>query len=189
MDGVLGLTDGIDIEGTHDLGCNAWLTIDDTHHLTASRSSGIGLQSFETCQRTTIVVFHTADILVGGAIPNLHEDALQLIDGITLYATVHIAPFTHLFSTFDIVVCHIHTSRISDAPVDNDYLTMVTAIDVVDPRETDRAILNDVDAVIAQRLEVVFLEWLVVGVIAETIEHGTNLYTLTTLLAQDVKQQ
>ena len=97
---VLGLIDGINIKGTHDFGCDAWLTIDDAHHLLATRASGVGLQTRKMRERTAIEVLSTIDILARRTIPDAQEDALQLVDGIALDATVHVAPFAHLFRTF-----------------------------------------------------------------------------------------
>ena len=129
------------------------------------------------------------DVLMSGAIPDTQEDALQLVDGITLDATVHVAPFAHLFGALDVVVGNIHAAGIAYLAVDDHYLAMVAAIDVVDPRKADGRILHDIDAVGAQSLEVMLLQRLVVGVVAEAVEHGTNLDTLAALLAQDVEEQ
>ena len=60
---------------------------------------------------------------------------------------------------------------------------------MVDPGEADGVVLNDINAVGTQFLEVFLFERLVVGVIAETIEHGPYFHTLLTLLAQDIEKQ
>ena len=66
---------------------------------------------------------------------------------------------------------------------------MVASVDVVDPRKTDGAILYNLDAVLAQGFEVALLQRLVVGVVAKPVEHGTNLYTLLALHAQNVEEE
>ena len=66
---------------------------------------------------------------------------------------------------------------------------MVSSEDVVDPWETDRGVFHNLDAVVDEWLQVVFLQRLVVGVVAETVEHGPHLDTLLALLTQDVEEQ
>ena len=189
VDGVLRLIDGADVEGAHDFWRDAGFAVDDAHHLAPCRGRGVGLQPLEARQRAAAVVFHAADVLAGRAVPYPEEDGLQLVDGVAFDAAMHVAPFTHLFRTFNIIVGHIHAAGIGYLTVDDHNLAVVAAIDVVDPREADGGVLYDVDAVVAQRLEVVLLQRLVVGVVAKTVEHGPDLDTLLALFAQDVEQQ
>ncbi len=129
------------------------------------------------------------DVLVRRAVPYSEEDGLQVVDGIALDAAVHVAPFTHLFRTFYIIVGHVHATRIAYPSVDDHYLAVVTSIDVVDPGEADRRVLDNLNAVVAQGLQVVLLQRLVVAVVAEAVEHRPDLDTLLALLAQQVEEQ
>ena len=114
---------------------------------------------------------------------------MQVVDGLPLNAAVHIAPFTHLFRTFYIVVCHVHAARIGYLSVNDHYLAVVPSIDMVQPREADGRVFHNVDAVLAQGFQVVLLQRLVVGVIAEAVEHGTHLHAFFGFLPQQVEQQ
>ena len=184
MDGVFSLIDGIDIKGTHNLGSDAWLAIDDANHFIASCGSGVRFEILKTGKCTTIIIFSTTDVLTSSTIPYPKEYLLQLIDGITFNATMHVAPFTHLLGAFNVVVGYIHTTCISYTTIDDYNLAVVATIDVVYPRKAYGAVFHDVDTIFAQRFEMVLLQWLVVRVVAETIEHGANLHTLFTLLSQ-----
>ena len=188
MDRVFCLIDGINIKGTHDFRCNTWLTIDDANHLLTSCGSGVWLQMLKTSQRTTIIIFLSTYILACGTIPYSKEYLLQFIDGITFNTAMHIAPFAYLLGAFDVVVGYIHTTSISYTTINDYYLAVIATIDVVYPWKADRTIFYDVDAIVAECFEVIFLQWLIVGVVTKAIEHCTHLYTLTTFLAQDIKQ-
>ena len=76
VDGVLCLIDGIDIERAHNLRRDAWLTVDDAHHLTTLGASGVRLQVGETGEGASTIVFHATDVLTGRAVPDAHEDSL-----------------------------------------------------------------------------------------------------------------
>ena len=102
---------------------------------------------------------------------------------------MHIAPFTHLFRTFYIIVGYVHASRIGYLSVNDHYFSVISSEDVVNPRESDRGVFHNVYAVLAQCLQMVFLQGLVVGIVAEAVEHGANLDTLLALLAQDVEKE
>ena len=184
---VLGLVDGIDIKSTHNLGCHTWFAIDDAHHFITMCTGGVRLQSVEMGQRTTVIVFHASDVLTCCAVPYPEEDALQLVDSVTFYTAVHVAPFAHLFRTFYIIVGYVHASRIGNLTIDNNNLTMVATVDVVYPRETDRTIFYNLYARLTQGLQMALLQGLVVGVVAETIKHGAYFNTFLTFLAQQVE--
>ena len=102
---------------------------------------------------------------------------------------MHIAPFAHLFRTFYIIVGYIHTTRIGYTPIDNHNLTVVTSVDVIDPGESDRGVLHNLNTFLAQRLQVIFFQRLVVGVVAKAVEHSTYLDTFPAFLLQQVEQQ
>ena len=189
MNGVLRLIDGIDIERAHNLGRDVGLAIDDAHHLTTFGIGGVGLQVGELSQGASTVVFHAADVLARSAIPNAHEDGLQFVDSIALNATMHIAPFAHLLRTFYIIVGYVHASCIGYLSVDNHNLTMIASEDVVDPRESDGGVFHNINAVLAEGLQMILLQGLVVGVVAKTVEHGAHLDTLLALLAQNVEKE
>ena len=60
---------------------------------------------------------------------------------------------------------------------------MVAPKDVVYPRKTDRRVLDNLYACIAQRFQMAFLQWLVVGIVAKTVEHGAHFDPLLYLFA------
>ena len=182
MNAVLRLIDGVDIEGTHNLWCDAWLAIDDAYHLTSFGGCGVGFQVRKLGLHTTTKVFHAADVLSRRAVPDAEEDTLQVVDGIALNATMHVTPFAHLLRTFYIIVSHIHAARIGYASVDDYNLTVVASVDVVHPGKSDRGVLHNVDTLFAQGFQMMLLQRLVVGIVAKAIEHSTYLDTLATLL-------
>ena len=76
----------------------------------------------------------------------------------TLDATVHVAPFSHLFRTFNIIVSHVHTPCVSHIAVDYYNLAVVTGEDVVYPWEANWVKLVYIYAVAAKCLHMVTLE-------------------------------
>ena len=102
---------------------------------------------------------------------------------------MHVAPGTHLFRTFYIIVGYVHATCVGNTPVDDHYFAVVAGPDVVDPGAADGVELIDVDTVVAQGLEVVFLQGLVVGVVAEAVEECAYLDPFTVLLTEDVEEE
>ena len=101
---------------------------------------------------------------------------------------MHVAPGTYLLRTFYIIVGHIHSAGVGRPSVDNHNLAVVAGPDAVDPGEADRVELMDVDAVFTQGFEVVVLQRLVVGVVAEAVEECANLNPFTPFLAKNVEE-
>ena len=102
---------------------------------------------------------------------------------------MHVAPSAYLFCAFDVIVGNIHTASIGNLAVDDDNLTMIARPDMVDPRETDGIEFDNVDAVGTELLEMMFLEGLIVRVVAETVEHSSYLDTLSAFLAENLEEE
>ena len=70
---------------------------------------------------TTEILF-AMHILSGHFVPHVEKDSLQGINGIAFNSAVHVVPFTHNLSPFDVIVCHVHASCIGCLAVyDNDF--------------------------------------------------------------------
>ena len=102
---------------------------------------------------------------------------------------MHITPFTYLWCTYDIVVGNIHSSRICNLSIDDNYLTMIAWPDMVHPGKTDRVELHNVDTIGMELAEVFLLKGLIVGVVSETIKHCPYLNSFLTLLSEKVEQK
>ena len=174
-DGVLGIIDGLDIQLSHDLVGDMRFTVDDAHHLITSRFAP--------------VILRVGEILFCGPLPDTCEDDLQVVDDGAFQSAVHVAPFTHLFCTYDVIVGHVHSTGIGNLSVDDYDFTMVTRPDMVDPGESDGVVFHDVDTVGPEFLEMMFLERLVVGVIAKAVEHGPDLDAFLAFLPENVEEQ
>ena len=172
---VLGVVEGLDIETAHDLVGDMRFAVGDANGLVASRHC--------------LEILRVGEFLLGHPFPHPDEDGLQLVDGRSFDAAVHVTPFTYLFGTDDIVVGDIHAPCIADASVDDNNLPVVTGPDMVHPGEADGVELIDLDAVGMQTLEVFLLQRLVVGVVAEAIEEASHLHPLAAFLTQQVVEQ
>ena len=148
----------------------------------------VRFQPFELGAGSSTVVFHAVHIFTSGAIPYPEEYFLQFVDSIALNAAVHVAPFTNLLSTLDVVIGYVHATRIGYLSVDDDYLTVVAPENLIQPGETDWFVFHNLDAVVAQSFQVVFLQWLVVGIVAEAVEHRTYFNPFFTLFAKQVEE-
>ena len=154
--GVLGAIKGIDVETSHDLIGGMRLAIGDAD----------GLVTSGDC----LEVLRVGEFFLCHPFPHSDEDGLQLVDGRTFDAAMHIPPFAYLLRSHDIVVGNIHTACIAYPSIDDDNLTMVTGPDVVHPGKPDGIELIDLDAVGMQFLQMFLFQRLVVGVVAEAIE-------------------
>ena len=110
----------------------------------------------------TAVVLVTGNLFTGDTFPHLYEYALQLIDGRTFNPAVHIAPFTHLFGSLNIVVGYVHTARIGNFAVDDDNLAVVAAEEIIHPRKFHRVEFIDLNALLAAVLDVLAFQGLVI---------------------------
>ena len=63
---------------------------------------------------------------------------------------MHVAPFSYLFGSLDVVVGNVHAARIGYLSVNDDNLTVVASEDVVNPRESDGGVFHDVDAIVTE---------------------------------------
>ena len=186
--GVLGVVEGVDVELAHDLIGGVGLAVGNAHELAACGGCGVGLQTAEAVGLVGTEVLRSPDVLAGGLLPDAGKDELQLVDGTTLDAAMHVAPLAHLLGAVDIVVGHVHAAGVGYLSVDDHDLAVVAWPDVVDPREADGVELPDVDAVFAQRADVVLQQGLVVGVVAEAVEHCPDLDALASFLTQEVEE-
>ena len=82
----------------------------------------------------------------------------------------------------------IERSKLSHKDIDNYNFSMVATEDMVNPREADRGVFYDIDTVGTQFLKVTFAQRLVIGVVAESIEHGSYFYTFATFLSENIKE-
>ena len=104
--------------------------------------------------------------------------------GIPFYVHVYVVPFTDFRQAVDVIVGNIHPARIADFSVDNHYLPVVAVHGMVDIGKGDGVELDEFDAACLYRLQMMFFQRLVIGPVAERIEHGTYLYTFFYLFCQ-----
>ena len=123
-------------------------------------------------------ILRAMDILLRHFIPYLQENALQRVDLSALNAAVHVMPRAHLLSAVDVVVGHVHATGVGNLSVDDHYLAVVAAEDVVDPREADGVEFIDFDAKVTDALDVGLTHGAVVGRVAEGVEQQTHLHPL-----------
>ncbi len=188
LDGVLGAVDGVLVERPDDLVRRARLAVDDAHHLAAGCLRGVRCKAVEALRRVCAEIFRPPEVLAGDLLPYPREYHLELVDGSSLYAAVHVAPFSHLFRAVDIIVGHVHSARVGYASVDDDNLAVVAEEDVVDPWEAYRVELVDVDTGPSEAVDVLTAQRLVVRVVAETVEQGSHFHALGRLHTQKVEQ-
>ena len=102
---------------------------------------------------------------------------------------MHVVPFAHLTGAFDVVVGHVHATRIGHLAINDDNLAMIAAQHMVDPRKGDGVKFVDFNTFGAYRVQVMFLQWTVVRRITKSIKQSSYLHTLSHFLFQDVEQQ
>ena len=121
-------------------------------------------------------------------VPHGQEDALQIAHGISFKMYVHIVPFTDFRQSVDVVVGNVHAAGITYLSVNHYYFPMVAVYGMVYPGKSDRVELDDFDALGMDGFQMVFLQWLVVGPVAEGIEHGADFNSLLDFLCQKAEQ-
>ena len=82
------------------------------------------------------IVFGTMHVLMRYTIPKVNEHFLQLSYYIAFNTGVYVAPLTKLWFARNVIVCHIHTSRVGYSAIYHYDFAMVTMKDMVYPRET-----------------------------------------------------
>ena len=108
-------------------------------------------------------------------LPHSQEDALQGVHLLALDTTVHITPRANHLCTLDVVVSHVHATRIGNLSVDNHNLTVVAVEEIVQPRELHGVELIDLDTALTNMLDMFFLQRLVVTGVTEAVEEGAHL--------------
>ena len=79
-------------------------------------------------------------------VPHVAKNLVQFVHCGAFNAHVHVMPIANLWNAFNIVVGHIHASRVGNSPVDDHYFAVITRNDVVDPGETDGVKLHQTNA-------------------------------------------
>ena len=180
FDAVASVVDGFDIEFSDNLIRYARFAVDDAHHLMPSCSCGVGFQTAEVqAAGTALIILGVGELLVGYLLPDTGKDALQRVHLCAFYPTMHVAPRSHLLRAVDVIVGHVHPSRIGYLSVDDHDLAVVAREHMVDPREAHRVEFVNLNAFLADGLQVFLFQRTVVGVVAKAIEQGANLHSLS----------
>ena len=124
-------------------------------------------------------VLLTVNILFCCLVPDAQEYRLQRVHLVTFNPTMHITPLSHLLRTFDVIVGHVHSTRVGYLSVDDDNLPVVAMEHMIHPREAQRVEFIDFNAVAAQLFKMPFLQRTVVGGIAEAVEQSPHLNAFT----------
>lgn len=77
-----------------------------------------------------------------------------------------------------------HAAGITYLAVNHYYFPMVAVYGMIHPGKSDRIELDDFDALGADGFQMAFLQWLVVGPVAEGIRHGTDFNPSLTFSAR-----
>ena len=187
---VLGIVDGIGVEGSYNLVRRTRFTIDNANGLMASCAASVGLKAFEVIPAMYATkVFCAMYVLSCRLVPDSEEYGLQCVDFVAINTAVHISPFAYLLSAVYVVVGHIHSARIGNLSVDYHYFAVVTVEHVVDPWEAYRVEFEYLNTARAYVLEVAFEQRLVVGVVAESVEQCAHFNSFLCLLGEDVEQE
>ena len=109
--------------------------------------------------------------------------------GTALDTAVHVTPFADLLRTVDVIVGYIHASGIAYLAIDDHNLAVVAWNDVVDPRETDRIELHQLDAQGIDGIVHLSFDGLIVGGIAKCIIKRTHFHPFSCFLCQDMEQK
>ena len=113
---------------------------------------------------------------------------MQVADGITFDTDVHIVPLANLGQAVQVIIGHVHAAGIACLPVDDHDFAVVAVHDVVDVGKGDGVELDDFDASLADGLEVLVAQRLVVRPVAEGVEHGAHFHSLGSFLGQQVEK-
>ena len=103
------------------------------------------------------------------SVPHGQEDALQIAHGISFKMYVHIVPFTDFRQSVDVVVGDVHATGITYLSVNHYYFPMVAVYGMVTQGKVIGSNLMISDALGMDGFQMVFLQWLVVGPVAEGI--------------------
>ena len=186
----MGIVDGIGVERSYNLVRRTRFTIDNANGLMASCAASVGLKAFEVIPAMYATkVFCAMYVLSCRLVPDSEEYGLQCVDFIAINTAVHISPFAHLLGAVYVVVGHIHSARIGYLSVDYHYLAVVAVEHMIDPREAYWVKFEYLDAARAYALEVAFQQWLVVGVVAESVEQCTHFNSFLCLLGEEIEQE
>ena len=109
------------------------------------------------------------NVLPGNLVPNTEKYCLERVYLASVDAAVHVVPFADDGRSFYVIVGHVHTSCVGNLSVDDNDFAVVAGEHMVDPWEAQGIELIDLYTLGAQFLDVMFLQWLVVGGIAEGI--------------------
>ena len=103
---------------------------------------------------------------------------MKRVDLRSLYTAVHIMPRPNFLCAINIVVCHVHTTCVGNLSVNNYYLAMITAPNMVDPWKTDGIKLVDLNAQRANLINIFTAHRTVIGSIPKAIKEQSHLNTL-----------
>ena len=158
------------------------LSVNNAHLLVLSRLTTICFKTVKIRYITQAsVILWAVNILLSGFVPYTQEDTLQFIYRIAFDATVHIVPFTHLISTFNIIVGNVHTARICHASVNDNYLTMVARPNMIDEWKANRVELVYLNSQCSDSCNIFLSHRAVVRHIAESIVQEPHLNTFFNL--------
>ena len=107
-------------------------------------------------------VFSSVNVLSCRLVPYSEKDGLQRVHLVAVNAAVHVAPFSHLWRSVYVIVCHVHTSRIGYLSVYYHNLTVVAMEHMINPREAYGVEFMNLDATLAYCLYVLLEKRLVV---------------------------
>jgi hypothetical protein len=127
--------------------------------------------------------------LLGNFLPHAEEDVLECVDLVAGDTTVQVTPWADGLGAIDVIISYVHASCVGYLSVDDDYFAVVAVKQVVNPWEAYRVELIDLYAFFANSLYMSFLQWSVIGEIAETVEECSDLNALFGFLSQEVEQQ
>lgn len=126
LDAVLCDVDGFEIEFPDNLVRGERFAIDDAHHFPSCRAACVGFQSFEVVGSVfASEILRSVDVLAADFIPYPQEYLLQGVDLVAVDAAVHVAPFSHHFRTFYIIVSHVHAAGVGNLSVNHDDFPVV----------------------------------------------------------------
>ena len=129
------------------------------------------------------------ELFAGNAFPHVDEDGLELVNGTSLDAAMHVAPFADLGRSFYIIIGHVHAARVGNLSIDDHNLAMVAPEEVVGIGELHGVEFVELDALLAAKTYVFFLQGLIVRHVSEAVVKSPHLDTFLHLLGQQLEKR